>query len=100
MSQKLPADGFNRKKMSKFNKKFVKNYDENSNIECILEVDVEYPKSNLQNNLRFLPKKIKMKKCYKLVCNLYDKNNCTAQIRTLKQALDHELILKQVHKLI
>ena len=28
---------------SKFNEGFMKNYDENSNKECIFEVDVEYP---------------------------------------------------------
>ena len=32
MSQKLPEDGFEWKKMSKFNEKFIKNYDENRYI--------------------------------------------------------------------
>ena len=33
MSQKLPVDGFKRKKyISKYNKDFIKNYDENSDI--------------------------------------------------------------------
>ena len=35
-----------------------------------------------------------------LVCNLYDKNNYDAHIRTLKQALNHGLILEKVHKII
>ena len=36
----------------------------------------------------------------KLVCNLYDKNNYVVRIRSLKQALDHGIILKKVHKVI
>ena len=36
----------------------------------------------------------------KLACNLYDKKNCIVHIRSLKQALDHGLILKKVHKII
>ena len=43
---------------------------------------------------------MKIKKCCSLFCNLYDKNTCVAHIRTLKQALNHRLILKKVHKVI
>ena len=43
---------------------------------------------------------MKIKKCNKLECNLYDKINYAAHIRTLKQALNHGLILKKVHKVI
>ena len=32
--------------------------------------------------------------------NLYDKNNYVVHIRALKQALDHGLILKKVHRVI
>ena len=41
----------------------------------MLEVDLEYPKSlqNLHNDLPFFPKRIEIKKCHKLVCNMYDK---------------------------
>ena len=48
MSQKLPIDGFKQieeNALSKFDEKFIKNYDENSNKGYILEVDVEYPKN-------------------------------------------------------
>ena len=30
--------------LSRFNERFIKNYNENSDIGCFLEVDVEYPK--------------------------------------------------------
>ena len=43
---------------------------------------------------------MKINKCNKLVCNLYDENNYVVHIRSLKQALDHGLILKKVHKVI
>ena len=39
-------------------------------------------------------------KCSKLVCNLYDKNNYVVHVRSLKQTLDHGLILKKVHRVI
>ena len=45
MSQKVPVDGFKwGKNKSKFNEKFIKNYDKDSDIGYILEVDVEYLK--------------------------------------------------------
>ena len=89
-----------KKITSQFNKKFRKYCDENSDIKYMLEADFEYPKKrhNFHNRLPFLPEKMKIKKCNKLVCNLYD--NYVAHIRTLKQALNHGLILKRVHKVI
>ena len=43
---------------------------------------------------------MKIGKCRKLVCNLYDKKNYVVHIRSLKQALNHGLILKKVHRVI
>ena len=43
---------------------------------------------------------MKIDKCNKLVCNLYDKKDYVVYIRSLKQALIHELILKKVHGVI
>ena len=43
---------------------------------------------------------MKTKKHCKLVYNLLDKEKCVTNIRILKQALNHGLIFKKVHKLI
>ena len=85
--------------MLRFKEDFIKNYDEDSDKGYILEVDVKYAKnlhSDLHSDLPFLPKIMKINKCSKLVCNLYDKNNYVVHIRSLKQTLDHGLILKKV----
>ena len=45
ISKKLPANGFKwAEKLSKFDERFMKSYNENSVIGYFLEVDVEYPK--------------------------------------------------------
>ena len=54
----------------------------------------------MHSDLPFLSERIKINKCSKLVCNLYDKNNYVVHIRSLKQALDRGLILKKVHRVI
>ena len=41
---------------------------------------------------------MKIDKCKKFVCNLYDKKSYVVHIRSLKQALDHGLILQKVHR--
>ena len=53
----------------------IKNYDEDSDKGRILDVGVEYPKNlhDLQSDLPFLPERMKIYKCNKLVWNLYDK---------------------------
>ena len=91
-----------KKDMLKFNEDFMKNYDEDNDKGYILEVDVGYLKNlnYLDNDLPFLQKRMKINKCSKLVCNLYDKNNHIIHIRSLKQALNHGLILKKVHRVI
>ena len=103
MSQKLPIDGFKWKKnMLNFNEDFIKNYDEDSDKGYVFEVDVEYPNNlhDLHSDLPFLPERTKINKCSKLVCNLYKKNNYVLHPRSLKQALDHRLILKEIHRVI
>ena len=84
-----------KKNVSKSDEDLIKNYDENSNKGYILEIDVEYLKNllNLHKDLPFLPERKKPEKCKKLVCNIHDNKNCVVHIRTLKQALNHGLIL-------
>ena len=41
-----------------------------------------------------------IQKVEKLVANLYDKTEHVIHIRNLKQALNHGLVLKKVHKAI
>ena len=41
---------------------------------------------------------MKINKYNKLVCNLYDKNNFVIHIRALKQALNHRIKFKKVHR--
>ena len=103
MSQKLPVSGFKWKNdMSKFTKELIKNYDEDSDKGYIVEVDVKYPKKlhDLHSDFSFSPERIKIDKSKKLVCNLYNKKKYVVHIRSLKQALNHGLILKKVHRVI
>ena len=106
MSEKLPVSDFKwieSNDLSTFNEKFVKNYDENSDIRYILEVDLEYSENlhKLHRDLPFLPEKMKINKSSKLVCTLYDKENyITPHIGALKQALNHGLVLQNVHWVI
>ena len=90
--------------VSKFNEEFIKNYDEDSSKAYILEVNVEYPKDlhNLHSDLPFLSERMKIKKCNKFVCNLYDMLFIEeyVHIRALKSALNHWLLLKKVHRVI
>ena len=80
-----------KKNVSKFDEEFIKSYDEDSNKGYIFEVDLH----NLHIDLPFLPERMKIKKCNKLVCNLYDRKEYVVRIRALKQALNHELMLKK-----
>ena len=76
MSQPIPVDGFKFvKNVSKIDEDFIKTYDKDSDKGYILEVDAEYPKHlhDLHSDLQFLPERMKIDKCSKLVCNLYDK---------------------------
>ena len=90
------------KNLSKIYEDFIKNYNENSNKGHILEVDVEYRKNlhDLHSDLPFLQERMKIDKYKKLACNLYDKKSYVVHIRSLKQALNHGLISKKVHRVI
>ena len=76
MIQPLSVDGFKWvRNVSKIDEDFIISYDEDSDKGDILEVDIEYPKNlhDLHSDLRFLPERMKIDKCSKLECNLYDK---------------------------
>ena len=94
ISKKLPIKRFKfARNVSNIDEDFIKNYDEDTDKGYILEVDVEHPKDfhDLLSDLPFLPERMKIDKCNKLVCNLYDKKNYVVHIRSLKQALNHGL---------
>ena len=48
----------------------------------------------------FLPERMIINKIKKLVCNLHDKKNYVVHISVFKQALDHGLKLRKVHRVI
>ena len=105
MSQKLSINGFKwveKLKLLRFNERSIKNYNENSGIGYFLEVDIDYRKKlfNLHKDLPFLPERKKVNKCKKLICSIEDKEKYVVHIRALKQALNHGLILKKVHRVI
>ena len=103
MSQKLPVNGLEwEKKLSKFDERFIKNYNENSDKRYFLEVDVEYPKNlfSLHSDVPFLPERKKIEKCNQLICDFHDKKNYVVDIKALKQELNHGLILKKVPRVI
>ena len=107
MSKKLPVNGFKWLDNDKtaehvINEEFIKNYNENDKKGYILEVDVKYPKKfhNLHTDLPFLPERMEINKCKKLVCNLYDKKKYVVHINSLQQALNHGLKLKKIHRII
>ena len=103
MSQKLSVNGFKWvKNTSKIDEKFIQNYNEDSDKGYIFEVDVKYPRRlhDLHCDLPFLPKRMKIDKCKKLVCDLRNKKKYVVHIRSLKQALNYGLKLKKVHRII
>ena len=103
MSEKLPVDGFEWvEDLSIIDEDFIKNYDEDSKVGYFIKADIEYPKElhNKHSDLPFLPQRMKVNKCKKLVCNLYDKKDYVDHIRLLKQALNNRLKIKKIHKVL
>ena len=111
MSKKLPVNGFKWTDTSEtsalarnniINEEFIKNYSENDKKGYILEVDIKYSKKlhDLHSDLPFLPERMERSKCKKLVCNLYNKKKYVVHINPLKQALNHRLKFKKIHRII
>ena len=103
MLQKLPVKNFEWiEDSSQFNKDFEKNYNEESDERYSIKVDVQYTKKvqEIHNDLPFLWENRKIEKDEKLVANLHDKSEYVIHIKNLKQALNHRLVLKRVHRVI
>ena len=101
MSQKLPTNNFEWiKDTSQFNEDFIKSYNEESDEGYFLEVDVQYLEKlhDPYNDLPFLPERKKIEKVEKLVAKLHEKTEYITHIRNLKEALNHGLVLKKVHR--
>ena len=65
-------------------------------------MDIDYPKElySLHKDLPYLPESKKVNKVEKLICSIEDKKKYVIRIRALKQALNHGLKLKTVHRRI
>ena len=105
MSEKLPINGFKWvSDISGITKKFVKSYDKKKiltkviYLKYMLIIQVNY--INYIVICHFYLKKMKIDKTQKLVCNLRDKKKYVVHISILKQALNHGLKLKKVHRVI
>ena len=71
MYQRRPVNGFEWvEELFEFKKDFIKDYHENSDERC------------------------------NVFCNVYDKKNYVVHIKALKQAINHGLILKNIHRVI
>ena len=118
MSQKLHVNSFEWvRKSSKSDECFIKNYDESSDKEYFLEVDVKYSKKlfSVHSDLQFLPERKKIENVIslfmasitrktmlfdKLVYGFHNKENYVVCIKALKKALNQGLILKKVLRVI
>ena len=102
MSKKLPVNEFKWLYSNKIYEEFIKNYNENDKKGYILEVDVKYLKKlhNFHSDLPFLPERMEINKCKKLVCNLHNKKKYVVHVNALKQALNHGLKFKKIHRVI
>ena len=82
------VDGFKWvNNVSKIDKDFIKNYDEDGDIGYFLNVDIEYPRElhDLHSDLSFLSDRMKINRYNKLVCNFHDKENYIAWSKTKKK---------------
>ena len=92
MSKPLPAHGF---KWMESNE--LENW---RNYSCILEVDLEYPRSlhDLHNNYPIAPEQMKTNKVKKLIPYLGDKGKCVLHYENLEQYESLGLEIKKIHR--
>ena len=103
ISKKLPMKGFKWfDNIERIDEEFIKEYNEINDTGYVIEVDVDYPQElhDLHSDMPFLSERMIINKTKKLVCNLHNKKNYVAHINILKQALNHGLKLKKVHRVI
>ena len=97
VGQKFPENNFEWiEDTFQFYEDFIKNYNKESNEWYFPQVDVQHLEKlhQLQNDLPFLPERMKIKNVEKLVANLHDKAEYVINVRNLKQVLNHGLVLK------
>ena len=82
--------------------KISQNYNEESHKGYFLKADVQYLEKlhELHKDLPFLPERMEIEKFEKVVANVHDKTEYIMQIRNLKQALNHGLVLKKFLRVI
>ena len=69
--------------------------------DVFLKLDVQYlEKLHEIHDLPFLLERMKIEKFSKLVANFHDKTEYVKHIRNLKQAWNHRLFLKNLHRII
>ena len=58
-------------------------------LDFFLNIDIEYPKElhDLHSDLPFLPQRMKINKCSKLVCNLYNKKKLCCSPKSFKTSI-------------
>ena len=103
MSKKLPIKGFKwLDNIERIDEELIREYNEINDKGYVIEADVDYPQElhDLHSDMPFLSERMVINKTKKLVCNLHNKKNYVAHINILKQALNHGLKLKKVHRVI
>ena len=92
MSKPLPTHGFKRMKVNE-----LETWELHS---CILEVDLEYPKSllDLHSDYPLAPERVKVNKVDKLIPNLWNKKKYVIHNENLKQYLSLGLKLTHIHR--
>ena len=67
---------------------------EDTLLRFILVIAIIYKK--MYSGLPFLSERMKMGKCRKPMCNMYDKKNSDVHIKALRMALEYGLTLEKV----
>ena len=92
MSKPLPTHGFKWMKAGKLENR--------RNYSCIMEIDLEYPKSlhDWHNDYPLAPEQIEINKIKKLIPNLGDKEKYELHHENLKQYESLGLKIKKIHR--